>query len=555
MAAQDFLTITRLGWAVAIILIGLVVRFFQRLHYHRTLVKGLPGPPHSYLWGSLISMNETLRTQPKRAAPQTFATILKEKYDLPDCFYLDLWPFGPMTMMIMDADVMGQVTVKQSFPKAVEVGTFMRTVSGPGDLVASEGATWKKWRATFNPGFAANHLISLVPLMVDQCLVFCDVLTKRAGNNDLFRMESDTTRLTVDIIGKIVLDADLNSQRAPNPLVDALMQQIRLVGTGAIFNPIEAIDWPYRWARQAYNKWIMDRYIGARLEERWATREARGKSRTVIDLAMDTYVKENKASDSGAANNKRLDSEFKQAAISNMKTFIFAGHDTTSSTICYCYYYLSKDPARLAKIRAEHDTVFGPDPDAVADQLRHDGHLLNKLEYTLAVIREVLRLQPPASTLRTGPPGSFATDPTTGQRLPTEHFMMWCVDVGLHRNPKYWDSPHVFRPERFLKDDSKSDTSANFTSNPAWVGFSKGPRNCIGQELAVLETKVILAMTLRKFEFQAAFDELVKLRGDGSGYPSDFEGIQTQFGEEAYQIQMGAAKPREGMPCRIRLIR
>lgn len=69
----------------------------------------------------------------------------------------------------------------------------------------------------------------------------------------------------------------------------------------------------------------------------------------------------------------------------------------------------------------------------------------------------------------------------------------------------------------------------------------------------MIETKVILAMTLRTFDFQPAFDELEKLRGDGSGYPSDVEGVQEQFGDEAYQVQLGTAKPREGLPCRVKL--
>lgn len=81
--------------------------------------------------------------------------------------------------------------------------------------------------------------------------------------------------------------------------------------------------------------------------------------------------------------------------------------------------------------------------------------------------------------------------------------------------------------------------------------FSKGTRNCIGQELAIIETKIILAMTIRSFDFVPAFHELSKLKGDGSGYESDEKGVQEQFGDVAYQVQLGTAKPREGMPCRL----
>ena len=69
----------------------------------------------------------------------------------------------------------------------------------------------------------------------------------------------------------------------------------------------------------------------------------------------------------------------------------------------------------------------------------------------------------------------------------------------------------------------------------------------------MLEIKVILAITVRSFNFEAAFDKLHLLKGDGSGYCSETRGIQEQFGEDAYQIQMATMKPREGMPCRLSL--
>lgn len=118
--------------------------------------------------------------------------------------------------------------------------------------------------------------------------------------------------------------------------------------------------------------------------------------------------------------------------------------------------------------------------------------------------------------------------------------MLWPVDVGLHRNPKYWPDPNAFRPERHLQTSKdKADLSANYNSKEAWVGFSKGIRSCIGQELAIIENKVVLAMTMRTFDFEAAFGELDKLKDDKSGYPSDMTGIQEQFGDEAYQVQLG----------------
>lgn len=119
-------------------------------------------------------------------------------------------------------------------------------------------------------------------------------------------------------------------------------------------------------------------------------------------------------------------------------------------------------------------------------------------------------------------------------------------------NPKLWGEDfYSFRPELWLVDEDGSKGAAN---RDAFMAFAKGPRNYIGQELAMLEPKIVLAMTVRQFDFHERFAEVQKLKNDGSGYPSSLSGVQKQFGEQAYQIQLGTAKPREGMPCRLSLV-
>lgn len=221
--------------------------------------------------------------------------------------------------------MMAEITVKTSLPKHIEVAKFMKHIGGPGNLVSSEGAEWKKWRSAFNPGFSASHLMTLVPTIVDECVVFCKIMKEHARRNDLFRMETASTKLTVDIIGKVVLDTAFNSQKGPNVLVDSLIKQVRWIPIGAQFNPWELVDFR-RPFLLAYRTWRMDRYLGQVLDQRFATREGRGKSKAVVDLALEAYMKEVKgASSVDARSPQRLDPEFKTAAISNLKTFIFAG--------------------------------------------------------------------------------------------------------------------------------------------------------------------------------------------------------------------------------------
>jgi cytochrome P450 len=552
---MDLLTSTRLAWAAGIVLLTILIRFWQKLHYHRSLVKGLPGPPHSYLFGSLISMGKVVAQQPGSAAPQTYPTFIKEYYNLGDWFTFDPWPFGPATLVTFDPQMVHDFTVKNSMPKHPVVDDFMQNFGGEGNMVSSEGSQWKKWRSAFNPGFSAAYLMTLVPSIVDNCDVFSSLMLARAKTNELFRMEFATTNLTVDIIGKVVLDHDLNSQLRPNELVDSFISQTKWTPIGVQFNPIELIDIRMP-IMLAWNNFKMNRYIGRLLDERFSTRTARNEAtggkrqKYVIDLALESYLKEAAGGDA-AKEIAHMDPAFRTAAISNIKTFLFAGHDTTSSTICYAYYYLSKNPSMLARIRAEHDEVFGPDPSQTSSQLKTNAHLLNKLEYTTAVIKESLRLQPPASTVRVGQEDFFLHDPETGNPIPTADLMLWAVDVGLHRNPAHWTDPHTFDPERFLQKSSDGKPEA---ANPAYVPFSKGPRNCIGQELAMIESRIILALTMRLFDFSPAYDEIMALNGDGYGRgESAVEAGMKQFGDQAWQVQKGTAKPRGGMPCRLRV--
>jgi acid phosphatase len=151
----------------------------------------------------------------------------------------------------------------------------------------------------------------------------------------------------------------------------------------------EFID-PARPLLQKYYKRKMDQYMGKVLDERFSGRGANAqggkRSRTGIDLALEEYLKESgKDVDMKTVT---MDAEFRRYAIDNLLTLLFAGHDTTASTISYCYYHLGKDPERLERLRQELDDVFGTDVDA-AEQLRNDPYLINKCEYTLAVIKEV----------------------------------------------------------------------------------------------------------------------------------------------------------------------
>ncbi len=300
------------------------------------------------------------------------------------------------------------------------------------------------------------------------------------------------------------------------------------------------IRWnPVRPLVQWYNGHRMNTYISKELDKRFAEYQLSNKSvrsRSVIDLALESYMAENPSRKAS----KRMDPGFKKWATTQIRLFLFAGHDSTSSTICYCYYLLSKHPEAMTKIREEHDEVFGNDVSSVTRALVEQPQLINQLPYTLAVMKEALRLFPPASGFRGGQPGIELQDPD-GSRYPTEGMNIWILHNAVQRNPKYWKDPDSFIPERWLVGPEHP----LYPPKGGWRPFEFGPRNCLGQTLVTLDVRIVLVMTLRQFDIRDAYEEWDKL------YPS--RGIKQVNGERAYQISAGGAHPANGFPCRISL--
>ena len=286
----------------------------------------------------------------------------------------------------------------------------------------------------------------------------------------------------------------------------------------------------------------MVKYVSQELDKciKRTTREVRPTSKEriqpIVAIALDEYL------DLWFRNKTRravVDSTFKVAATCQIRTFLFAGHDTSSSTLCYCYHLLSIHPQIRDKLIKEHNQILGQDPTQSPLRVSEKPHLLNKLPYTSAVIKETLRLYPPASSTRNGEPGTTVVVPD-GRHYPTEGMMVWSNHVAIHRDPSVWKQPEKFVPERWLVGQDDPLYPAH---QGAWRPFEHGPRSCMGQELALIEIKLILVLTMREFRIESAYEEL-----DMSNPP---KGLKTLNGDRAYQIQLGAAHPPDGFPCAV----
>lgn len=191
-----------------------------------------------------------------------------------------------------------------------------------------------------------------------------------------------------------------------------------------------------------------------------------------------------------------------------------------------CLYLLSKHPAALKSVQQELGTVFSADPRQVSQLISNNPHLLNSIPYTAAVIKESLHLFPTVSSTRDGEANFSVTD-TQGRQFPTKNFLVWVNPHAVHHSPALWEQADEFIPERWLGKEIKKG---------AWRAFEHGPRNCIGQELAMLELKIVLALVAREFVVRDVCEECGK----------------TVCGEVAYQVQL--SQPAGDLLCRIERI-
>ncbi|KAL4985036.1 cytochrome P450 [Aspergillus falconensis] len=205
-------------------------------------------------------------------------------------------------------------------------------------------------------------------------------------------------------------------------------------------------------------------------------------------------------------------------------------------------------------VRQEHDRTSSTDLPVAAQLLKSNAALLNQCPYTLAVIKETLRLVPAANNTRRARrthlhrPHIYPLEHTVGAEI---------LHPTIRRNPRLWPRADEFLPERWLVDPGHE-----LYPNPAaWRPFEHRPRNCIGQTLVYNEMRIALVMTARTFDIKPAYDEWDAMQAANEGpLPklASWLGIsnnplKTVGGERAYQTEKAGIHPADGYPCRIAL--
>ncbi|KFO79690.1 Cytochrome P450 4V2, partial [Cuculus canorus] len=399
-----------------------------------------------------------------------------------------LW-IGPLPFVILYSPENVEVILTSS--KHIEKSylyKFLQPWLGTG-LLTSTGNKWRSRRKMITPTFHFEILTDFLEVMNEQGVILLEKLEKHV-DKEPFDVFLDITLCALDIICETAMGKNVSAQenkdseyvRAIYRMSDLIQQRQK--------SPWFWPDCVYKLFKEGRehdrNLKILHSFTDTVIAEKAAELERTKQMKCNTDGNCEGKgSKKRKAfldmllSATDDEGNKLSYMDIRE----EVDTFMFEGHDTTAAAMNWVLYLLGHNPEAQKKVHRELDEVFGNSERPVTmDDLK-------KLRYLECVVKEALRIYPSvplfARTLR-------EDCLIRGYRVPKGTNVL-VITYALHRDPEIFPDPEEFRPERFFPENCKG-------RHPyAYVPFSAGPRNCIGQRFAQMEEKALLALILRRF--------------------------------------------------------
>ncbi|XP_053104385.1 cytochrome P450 4B1-like isoform X2 [Hemicordylus capensis] len=349
-------------------------------------------------------------------------------------------------------------------------------------LLVLDGPKWFQHRRLLTPAFHSDILKSYVTLMVDSITVMLDKWENLISDHKSMDIFQHVGSMTLDSMLKCIFSYNSNCQNdRTNSYVQAIGDLSSLVQE-RVQKVVYHNDFIYRLCPHGYrffnacnvahvhtDKVIRERKALLK-DERELEKIQKKRYLDFLDILLCA-----KDVDGVGLSDEDIRSE--------VDTFLFEGHDTTASGISWILYAMAQNPEHQEKCREEIKEILGE-----RDTMHWND--LSKMTYTTMCIKECLRIYPPVPQVyrELNKPVTFAD----GRTLPEGGLVSLNI-YALHKNADVWKDPEVFDPLRFSPENSAH-------RHPyAFLPFAAGPRNCIGQQFALMELKLAVALTLQRF--------------------------------------------------------
>lgn len=358
-------------------------------------------------------------------------------------------------------------------------------------LVTSEGERWRHQRALIAPAFKSSMLEAVIPLAYGAAARVAAALDAARGRGDALDIAEEFRHMTLQVIGEAVLSmtpeaCDATLPRLYLPVVTEI--NVRTWHPYRAYLPLPAT---FRHARAVRE---LNGFVTQFIVDRAKARHVGADGRWCAYKAADADVLDQLIDDAFASGDDVLrDAEALRQMRDEIKTFLLAGHETSSMMLTWALYELSRHPADLARVRAEAEKL----PPLGAGAPLPDAETMKELlAFTDCVLKETLRLY---SVVPIVAREAVEDDVVEGYFVPAGSRILVHVQA-MHRDASLWDEPLRFNPSRFVGQDMSNPKHHRYAFNP----FVNGPRSCIGQFFSVLESKIVLALLVREFDIVPA---------------------------------------------------
>lgn len=413
-----------------------------------------------------------------------------------------LLPTGPVSSFLVVSDPAAAKHVLRATDNAsrniynkglvAEVSEFL---FGSGFAIAG-GDLWKARRRAVGPSLHRAYLDTMIVRVFGPSAAFMNQkLAVAAASGTPVNMEAMFSQLTLDVIGKAVFNYDFNSLTSDSPLIQAVYTALKETETRATdvlpFWKLPLVGLFSQRQRKA---------LAAVQLIRDTTTDLIRKCKEMVD--EEEMRAASAAAESGQEYLNDADPSVLRFLIAareevdstqlrdDLLSMLVAGHETTGSVLTWTVYLLAQNPDKMAKAQAEVDEVLsgGKALPSLAD--------FQALRYLMRCVNESMRLYPhPPVLLRRALvedelPGGF--------KVPVGQDVMISV-YNIHHSPAVWDDPESFTPERFGPLDGPVPSEQN--TDFRYIPFSGGPRKCVGDQFALMEAVVALAVVLKQYDF------------------------------------------------------
>jgi cytochrome P450 len=344
-------------------------------------------------------------------------------------------------------------------------------------LITSDGDFWLRQRRMMQPYFHKQQIAGFATTMTDAIGGILDLWLPEGKTSDTIKLMERISQITIEVMSKTVFGAKTLTPEEMVTINDDQTFMIRYIALRGytLFLP----KWfPLPGAGRFKQVIAQTRSKVHGIIE--AGRRKEIDQGTLLAMLIDTVDEE---TDAQMTNEQLFD---------EVMTLFLAGFETTARALTWLVYILDSHPHIKAKVLEEIEQTLGQRTPTFED-LRH-------LPYCKMVFQETLRFYPPVGIL---PRTALEADEIAGHKIPAGTVLLMFY-YGLHHNPQFWDNPETFDPERFTETRSAS------RSRYAYLPFSTGPRQCIGNEFSMMEGVLVLVMLLQRFHISLVPNQTVK---------------------------------------------